>query len=220
MQKPNFLKNIIPATLIVAGFVSSPVYSQSIKQLTSDKQSKKVENKVDEVARMTGTSTKYHSIGIGVGQTFLQSDFADTGEDKITAELFYEYAASHSFDFLANFHYSTHKYLAQKTTITGLALGIKAKMFNFDAFAPYATGGFGFYNPKQKREINGEIVESKSKLTFGYHFGAGAELDLNKNVKVGFLGALHNPFDVSQETQPEVEGSYYKLLLTVFYKFN
>ncbi len=220
MIKPNLLKNIIPATIIVAGFFSTPVNAKSIKQLTSDNQSKKVESKVNEVAQMTGTATKYHSVGIGVGQTFLEGDFSDTGEDKITAELFYEYAASHSFDFLANFHYSTHKYLDRKTTLTGLALGIKAKLFNFDAFSPFATGGFGFYNPKQKRELDGEIVESKSKLVFGYHFGAGAELDLNKNVKVGFLGALHNPFDVAQETQPELEGSYYKLLLTIFYKFN
>lgn len=30
---------------------------------------------------------------------------------------------------------------------------------------------------------------------------------------------LHNPFDVKQDEQADVEGAYSKLLLTAFYKF-
>lgn len=219
MTKPNFLKNIVPATIIVAGFFCSPVNAKSIKALTSKKTAENNEDKVAEVARMTGTATKYHAIGVGIGQTFLLDDFADNGEDEITADLFYEYSASHSFDFIANFHYYKHDFRQTSATTTGLALGIKAKLFNFDAFAPFAMGGFGFYAPRMEREIDGEIKESESKLVFGYHAGLGAELDLNRKVKVGFMGSLHNPFDAKQELQPKVEGAYYKMLLTVFYKF-
>ncbi len=219
MIKPNFLKNIVPATLIVAGFFSSSVFAKSIKELTSKNSAKKNQSKVTEVAQLTGAATKYHAFGIGIGQTFLAGDFADTGEDIISADLFYEYSASHSFDFIANAHYSKHDFRNTSTTLSGLNLGIKAKLFNFDAFAPFAMGGLGFYAPKMKRELEDEFVESKSKVVFGYHAGVGAELDLNHRVKVGFMGTLHNPFDVKQETQPEVEGAYYKLLLTIFYKF-
>ncbi|EQC44412.1 hypothetical protein [Bacteriovorax sp. DB6_IX] len=105
-------------------------------------------SKVESIKSFTNRKLKVHSLGVGIGQTFLQGDFKDHGEDKITADLFYNYSASHSFDFLANFHYSTHEYRKKKVTATGLALGIKAKMFNFDNFSPFATGGLGFYSPK------------------------------------------------------------------------
>lgn len=209
---------ILPAVILTAGFsFSTP--AKSIKALTSKKTSKKVEKEVKEVANMANTGLKVHAIGIGIGQTFMSGDFADHGEDKITADLFYNYSASHSFDFLANFHYSKHEYRKKEVLATGLALGIKAKMFNFDAFAPFALGGLGFYAPKMRRDINGTFEDSKSKITFGYHFGAGVDLDLNQRVTVGAIGMVHNPFDVKQDDQAEVEGAYYKLLLTVYYKF-
>ena len=219
MIKPNLFKNILPATLIVAGFFSSPVNAKSIKDLTSNKTAKSNKSKVDEVAQLTGAATKYHAVGVGIGQTFLAGDFSDTGDDSITADLFYEYSASHSFDFIANFHYSKHDFRTTSTTVSGLALGIKAKLFNFDSFSPFALGGLGFYGPRMERDFDGTVVKSDSKIVFGYHAGVGAELDLNHRVKVGFMGTMHNPFDVRQETQPEVEGAYYKLLLTIFYKF-
>jgi hypothetical protein len=209
---------ILPAVILTAGF-SFSTQAKSIKELTSKKTSKKVEKDVKDVARMANSGLKVHSVGVGIGQTFLSGDFKDHGEDKITADLFYNYSASHSFDFLANFHYSNHEYRTREVTSTGLALGIKAKMFNFDAFAPFAVGGLGFYAPKMKRVIDGVLVESKSKITFGYHFGAGVDLDLNDRVAVGAIGMVHNPFDVKQDDQADVEGSYYKLLLTAFYKF-
>ena len=56
-------------------------------------------------------------------------------------------------------------------------------------------------------------------MTFGTHFGLGADLELNQNYTVGLIAHVHNPFDVEQELLPEVEGFYYKLLFTLFYKF-
>jgi opacity protein-like surface antigen len=214
--KMNFYKK--PAIILIAGF-SFLAQAKSIKDLTSTKASKKVENQVAEVAKMTGTATKVHMLGVGLGQTFLKGDFADLGEDKITAEIFYDYSASHSFDFMANIHYSKHEYRNYEAIISGVAVGIKAKLYNFDAFAPFASGGLGFYSPKVTREVNGELKESESKVTFGYHLGGGADLDLNKKVKVGMIGMIHNPFDVKQDYQPKVEGSYFKLLMTAYYKF-
>ncbi|ATH09055.1 hypothetical protein BIY24_14210 [Halobacteriovorax marinus] len=211
----SFSKYVLPAAFLVAGLTANA--KPSIKKLTSDEKSKNVDSEIP-TSRNMSTLNK-HSVGIGIGQTFLMSEFADKGEDKITWDLFYNYSASHSFDFIANFHTSKHKHLNQYTQLTGLALGIKAKVFHFDNFAPFVTGGFGFYQPKMRRMINNELVTSKTKLTFGYHAGAGADLRLNDKFTVGVLGALHNPFDVKQELQPEVEGSYVKLMMTVFYTF-
>jgi len=210
---------ILPAVILTAGF-SFSTQAKSIKSLTSKKSSKKVEKEVKQVKSLANKGLKVHSVGVGIGQTFLSGDFKDHGEDKITADLFYNYSASHSFDFLANFHYSKHEYRNREVTATGLALGIKAKMFNFDSFAPFAVGGLGFYSPKMKREQpNGQFIESESKITFGYHVGAGVDLDLNEKVTIGAIGMIHNPFDVKQDDQADVEGAYSKLLLTVFYKF-
>ena len=211
----NFSKYVIPAAFLVAGF--SAEAKPSIKKLTSDEKSKNVDSDIPTSRNMNPLNK--HSIGLGIGQTFLMSDFADKGEDKITWDLFYNYSASHSFDFLANFHTSKHKYLNQYTQLTGLALGIKAKAFQFDSFAPFVTGGFGFYQPKTKRLINNQLVTSKTKLTFGYHLGGGADLRLNDKFTIGVLAALHNPFDIKQDNQPEVEGSYFKLMMTTFYTF-
>lgn len=209
---------IILPVIFITGF-SFQVHAKSIKELTSDNTSKKVESEVDKVASFSGGDLNVHALGIGLGQTFLTGDFKDSGDDKITPDLYYNYSASHSFDFMANLHWSSHKYKNKKTTISGLALGIKSKLFNFDKFSPFAVAGLGFYSPKMRRELSGELLDSRSKMTFGYNFGAGADLDLNQRVRVGLIAIFHNPFDVQQDSQPEVEGSYYKLQMTAFYKF-
>ncbi|MGB0453404.1 MAG: outer membrane beta-barrel protein [Bacteriovoracaceae bacterium] len=167
----------------------------------------------------TISGIKTHSVGVGVGQTFLNGDFEDNGEDKITGELYYNFKASHSFDFLANFHHSSHDFRTTETTITGLAFAIKGKAYQFDNFSPYAFAGVGFYLPKIKRFLDGTLTSSKEKLTFGINLGGGAELTLTKKVSVGLIVHYHNPFDVKQDIGPEVEGSYSKLLLTSFYNF-
>ena len=165
------------------------------------------------------SSLKGHSFGVGLGQTFLHGDFSKNGQNSITVDAYYEYKASYSFDLLINGHFSGHSLGEKESTITGIAAGIKGKVMNFDAFTPYFVGGLGFYLPSVTRIIEDAIIESKSKLTFGTHFGLGADLDLNEKYTIGLLAHVHNPFDVDQELEPEVEGFYYKVLFTLFYKF-
>lgn len=193
----------------------------AIEKLTSKEKAEKVKDDVKKVVsepRIPGGIRK-HSVGIGIGQTFVAGDFNDTGEDQITWDLLYNYSASYSFDLLANFHHSKHKFANQYTQLSSLNLGIKSKFYQIDAFSPYAVGGFGFYAPKVKRVVAGRLQESETKVAFGYHLGIGGDLRLNEKVTVGLLANYHNPFDVKQELGPEVEGRYYKLLITAFYSF-
>jgi hypothetical protein len=215
-KKIKIIKILAPV-IILAGAFSVNAQKPSIKALTSGKSAEKQASHIPS-PRIMG-QLKRHSVGVGIGQTFLKSDFKDNGEDKITWDLFYNYSASHSFDFLANFHISEHEFQSRKTTISGLALGIKAKVYQLDAFSPFLTGGLGFYQPTMTRNLDGNLTKSESKLTFGFHFGGGGELRLNDRVTVGVMGQFHNPFDIRQESQPEVEGSYFKLLLISFYTF-
>ena len=131
----------------------------------------------------------------------------------------YAYKASHSFDFYANFHTSSHKLRETKSTITGLALGIRGRAYQFDAFAPFIVAGLGFYHPKVKRYLEQSLLESEQKITFGVHLGGGADLQLSRRVSVGVMVHYHNPFDIQQDIGPDVEGSYFKLLLTAMYHF-
>ncbi|MGZ3807269.1 MAG: hypothetical protein ACXVCE_04225 [Bacteriovorax sp.] len=192
----------------------------NIHNLTSDKTAQKVNGDIpDENERIPGAIHK-HSLGIGIGQTFLRSDLAENGNDKITPDLYYNYSASHSFDFVANLHYSTHHYLDREATIRGLALAIKGKGFQFDAFSPFVLGGLGFYLPSVKRIQNGVPTDSRNQLVFGVNVGAGFDLRLNNEVTVGVIAHYHDPFDVRQDVGPKLEASYMKLLLVASYTFN
>jgi opacity protein-like surface antigen len=195
--------------------------ASSIQKLTSNESAQEALEKAEDVTNhpRLQAGTKLHSFGIGVGQTFLTGGFDEIGEDKITFDLLYNYSASHSFDLLVDLHHSKHEFRDHYVKLSGLAVGIKAKVYQFDSFAPFALGGLGFYLPKAYRGVNNEMVESDSHLTFGYHFGGGCDLRLNKRMTVGILGTYHNPFDVKQELGPEVEGSYFKLLITTLYTF-
>ena len=160
-----------------------------------------------------------HSVGVGLGQTFLTGDFGENGEDSITVDLYYKYKASYSFDLIVNGHYSSHSLSEKESQLFSLNAGIKAKLYNFDSFNPYVLGGLGFYLPAVTRIISDSLKESESKLSFGTHIGLGGELELNEKVSVGVLAHYHNPFDVKQGEDPEIEGSYYKLLFTTLYSF-
>ena len=193
----------------------------NIHVLTSDGTAKKVNDDIPSgnEARVPNEINK-HSLGIGVGQTFLRSDFHDHGTDKITPDLYYNYSASYSFDFLANLHWSKHKFQNRDVTIRGLALSIKGKGFQFDAFSPFVLGGFGFYEPSATRIINGARVKTRDQLVFGMNLGAGVELRLNSQATVGVIAHYHDPFDVRQEVGSDLEGSYMKLLIMGMYTFN
>lgn len=220
-MKFNSLRNILVGTTIFVASTSFSFSQTKIEKLTSKDNEKKaaaLPAASNDSPRPKG-SLNVHSLGFGLGQTFLNGDFDDNGEDKITFDILYNYSASHSFDLLIDLHSHKHSFKGRYVRLTGLAAGIKAKLYNFDNFAPFAVAGLGFYAPKTKRFINGVFIESESKVVFGIHLGAGGELRLNDKFTVGLLGQYHNPFDIKQELAPDVEGSYFKLLITGFFHF-
>lgn len=213
------LKNIsrpLIGFVLFTSLINGLFAKSSIEQLTSKNTAKKVKDDIPQKTTFDDGIHK-HSFGLGLGQTFPMGEFKTNGDSEITPDLYYNYSASHSFDLLLNFHSNKLEKGNKESELLGLALGIKAKIFNFDNFAPVGFGGFGFYRPTVKRDIQGVIKESEDKTVFGYHFGGGAELRLNNHVSTGILFHYHNPFDAKQDTDPEVEGSYYKLMLTLFY---
>lgn len=157
-----------------------------------------------------------HSIGFGLGQTFLLGAFEDQGDNKIAfPDLFYSYTASYSFDLLVNLHSTHHQYRDKEVWLKGLAFSIKARSYEFDAFSPFILAGLGFYRP----QISENDEKSDEKTTFGFNAGAGLDLRLNKNIVVGIIGQFHSPFDIKQDETKDVKGSYFKLLLTSMYLF-
>lgn len=215
------LKKLIPTASLLAVGISFGAHAQSIQNLTSQEAAEKAQSgEVSRPIHRGGTQLNKHYLGLGLGQTFLKSEFQDNGADKIgIPDLYYVYTASHSFDFLANFHTTTHRTERRKVTATGAALGIKGRFYQYDNFSPFGVAGFGFYQPSTVRKIGDDFVRSKSKTTFGTHLGLGAELILNSRVTVGTILHWHNPFSIQQDGQPDVRGSYYKLLLTGLYSF-
>ena len=212
-------------SLLLFGLLSSfSIYPQSLQEIlsqgeTDSKSKKETNSRSVSNSRIPSPQIESHSVGIGIGQTFLKSDLGRSGDDKITWDLYYQYRASRSFDFIANFHLMEHKLSKTYTRTSGLALGIKARVFQFDNFSPYILGGFGFYQPKISYESEGSTQTSETKTTFGWHLGGGAELQLNKRFSTGVLLHIHNPFSIEQENARDVSGWYYKLLITGMYTF-
>lgn len=161
------------------------------------------------------TGLQAHSVGVGLGQTFLKGDFASNGEDAITFDVYHNYTASYSFDLLTNIHISKHKFGTNETVVPGAAVAIKSKIFQYDNFAPFIHAGLGFYRPYVKDALG----RSEAKTKFGANFGTGVELKLNNRMTVGIIGHYHNPFDTKQFGRPEIDGSYFKLLITALYTF-
>lgn len=210
-------------------FISSSLVfaqnKQTIESLTSSKNSKDVSSKLSQPksvpapVKKTRRSSNPHSVGLGVGQTVLLGDFNDSGVDGVTCDFFYYYSASHSFDMAINVHYSKHKYKQTSIQLSSINIGIKARLFNFDAFSPFVLAGLGFYRPEVRRYVDDQLKNSNSDITFGYHIGAGVDLKLNKHFTIGILGHAHDPFDVKPEVGSEIEGLYFKLLITGSYTF-
>jgi opacity protein-like surface antigen len=159
---------------------------------------------------------RQHGLGLGVGQTFLFGNYGKHGQDKITADLLYSYAASHSFDLLVDAHMSTHKDNSEEMKLMGLTGSIKARIVEYDNFSPYVLGGLGFYAPQADRDGSGK---TDRKLTFGLNFGGGLDLRLNESYVVGIMAQMHCPFKVQQDEGSDLKGYYMKLLLTGMYLF-
>ena len=211
------------AYLCVCG---SPAWGQGvplIKKLTSQKAAEKVEKQIPpqgmKVKRRPESripsELKVHSLGIGLGQTFIRGDLGDYGQDQITADIFYNYSVSYSFDLMLNLHYSQHSFAKRSSQLAGTAIGIKGKLYEFDSFYPFVVGGVGFYGP----QLENESTKTPFKVVFGIHFGGGGELILNRKFSLGLLAHYHNPFDIQHEKAPDVEGHYFKLLVMTLYRF-
>lgn len=178
----------------------------------------------EEKASTTVTSgaprrVQQHGVGLGLGQTFLFGNYGKHGNDKITMDLLYSYAASYSFDLLVNAHVSEHKKDSERMKVMGLTTSIKGRLVEYDNLSPYFLGGLGFYAPQAKRKIGTSTKWSDQKATFGLNFGGGVDLRLNDHYVVGVLGQMHWPFKVQQDNQPDLKGYYFKLLITGMYLF-
>ncbi len=160
-----------------------------------------------------------HGLGFGLGQTFLMGNYAKNGNDKITVDMLYSYAASYSFDLLVNAHMSEHTKNNERMKVMGLTTSFKGRLVEYDNLSPYFLGGLGFYAPKAKRNNGVSNEWSKQKVTFGLNFGGGVDLRLNDNYVVGVLGQMHWPFKVQQDNQADLKGYYFKLLITGMYLF-
>jgi opacity protein-like surface antigen len=172
------------------------------------------------ITSSTPRRLQQHGLGLGIGQTFLLGNYSDHGEDKITLDVLYTYAASYSFDLLVNAHMSEHELENEKMRMMGLNGSIKARIIEYDNFSPYFLGGLGFYAPRAKRDNGaGGTQWSQQKITFGLNFGGGVDLRLNENYVVGVLGQMHWPFNMKIENQADLRGYYFKLLITGMYLF-
>lgn len=191
-------------------------FVSSTSLFAKDSSDEEVKSQTKKMSISTQREIQKHSLGFGLGQTFLFGSFEKLGENKVTTDLLYSYTASYSFDLLLNFHYSDHQHRSKRVILRGYTMSIKARSYEFDSFSPFVLGGLGFYMP-QITNSDGET--SEAKYTFGFNAGAGADLRLNKRVIVGLLTQFHKPFEVKQDETENVSGSYFKLLLTTMYLF-
>ncbi len=199
------------------------------KQLVDEKPSNATSEEVEDEAPVTKSKAsnenfsqrrlRQHGLGLGLGETFLMGNYSKYGEDKITADVLYSYAASYSFDLLVNAHMSEHKANNERMKLLGLNSSIKARVVEYDNFSPFVLGGLGFYAPQAKRMVGTQYKWSDQKVTFGMNFGGGADLRLNDQFVVGLLGQVHWPFTIKQDSGSDIKGYYFKLLLTGMYLF-
>lgn len=160
-----------------------------------------------------------HGLGFGLGQTLLLGNYGKHGNDKITVDMLYSYAASYSFDLLVNAHLSEHRDESERMKLMGLTSSIKGRIVEYDNLSPYFLGGLGFYAPQAKRRTDTSTKWSDQKVTFGLNFGGGVDLRLNDHYVVGVMGQMHWPFKLQQENQSDLRGYYFKLLITGMYLF-
>ena len=221
--KPSFSLSQTSAPRKIQTPQTSSEFSGEVKPAEPRRsQTQPVEHEVREEPSYPSTQApsprrlREHGIGIGLGQTFLFGNYAKHGQDKITVDFLYSYAASHSFDLLVDAHISEHDDNSEKMKLMGLTGSIKARVFEYDNFSPFFLGGLGFYAPQAERDNDSD---TKRKLTFGLNFGGGVDLRLNEDYVIGILAQMHWPFKVQQDEGSDLKGYYMKLLLTGMYLF-
>jgi hypothetical protein len=193
------------------------------EEKTTSKKKEEVEEKADDKeAAPSGTTSaaprrlQQHGLGLGLGQTTLFGDYGKHGQDKITVDLLYSYAASYSFDLLVDAHMSKHKDNSESMKLMALTGSIKGRVFEYDNFSPFLLGGLGFYAPQADRIGTGKTAQ---KVTFGLNFGGGVDLRLNDEFVIGAMAQMHCPFKVQQDRGSDLRGYYLKMMLTGMYLF-
>lgn len=211
-------------------FISNYSYSQNkdfenpnnipVKKTTKKSTNKEIPKEV-EASEENGIDSPFlkHAFALGFGQSYLFGDFSDLGEDKVVMEFFYLYRASYTFQFQLNVHSHEFNLNNQSIRLSSTNAAIKAKLYDFDAFAPYILGGLGLYWPTAKRMINNQLRTTDSSTSMGINLGTGMDLYLNKKIAAGFLIHYHYPFREKFDNQPSLEGHYMKLLITFTYSF-
>lgn len=201
--------------------IKTPKTSSELKskEPSPSRESDEDENTNNRYKKSATRSVQRHGIGLGLGQTFLMGNYSNHGNDKITMDLLYTYAASYSFDLLLDAHLSQHKNENERLKTAGLSASIKARVVEYDNLSPFFLGGLGFYAPRAKRDSSTGTKWTDQKLTFGLNFGGGVDLRLNDQYVVGIMGQMHWPFKVQQENQSDLKGYYFKLLITGMYLF-
>lgn len=199
--------------------IKTPNTSSELKEEKKVVTEEVVERDAAPVKSGAPRRVQQHGLGFGLGQTFLFGNYGKHGNDKITVDLLYSYAASYSFDLLVDAHISEHKDKSERMKVMGLTSSIKGRFVEYDNLSPYFLGGLGFYAPKAKRRVDNTTKWSDQKITFGLNFGAGVDLRLNDQYVIGVLGQLHWPFKVQQDDQKDLKGYYMKLLITGMYLF-
>jgi len=160
-----------------------------------------------------------NSIGFGVGQAFLVGDYSHLGDDALTYDLYYAYRASYTFQFLVNAHYNKYETDASSIKTTSINTGIKAKIFDFDSFAPFWSLGVGFYWPQASYLEGTKQISTKKKGVFGVNASIGMDLNLNERFTIGFLTHLHYPFKAKFKNGYELSGGYLKILFLPTFSF-
>ena len=105
-KAPKALSISVLGAILSFNCFSQATIKPNIINLTSQETSRSVSKDIPETnSRVSVKDLKRHSIGVGIGQTFLSSELGQNGDDSITLDLYYDYSASYSFGPIK----STHK---------------------------------------------------------------------------------------------------------------
>lgn len=148
------------------------------------------------------------TVYLGLGGPVLHNDFDDYGQSTYVPLIGYYYGRHNKVFPNVEFHTFKESYKAQSFSSTALDISIGYNFYSFDSFLISSITGLGFYLPKAKRNINGVIIETDSKVVFGTTLGLEAFMILNKANGIAFRYQYHNPFDLKQTIGETLEGHY------------
>jgi len=130
-----------------------------------------------------------NAAGLMVGQIWPAGQIGANVDGAMAPGIFYEYEASDVFCVYGQGLFANFNYGGLKTTDT--TVGIKAHLVYYDKLAPFVLVGAGLYFVKLATSSPTEIA---SKTVFGFHLGAGADLDITERFLIGLQFDVHSLF--------------------------